>query len=153
LMGMFEASRKRILRLLDDSLLLTQLDLAGQKFQAAPVAFRKVLEQALDRSSEFARERGVTIEAATASECSVIGNEDLLTTALHALTDAGLRFVTPGNTLRVRDEASGGEVRLLIEGEGPTLPPELTDQFFDAFSFNESSIAGVDPGLGPAVAR
>ena len=29
----------------------------------------------------------------------------------------------------------------------------LTEQFFEPFSFNESSIAGVDPGLGPAVAR
>jgi two-component system, sensor histidine kinase and response regulator len=153
LIGMFEASRKRILRLLDDSLLLTQIDLAGRKFQPAPVAIRKVLRQALDRSSELAWERGVTIEATTASECSVIGNEDLLATALHALIDAGLRFVTSGNSLRVWDEASDGEVRLVIEGQGQTIPPELTEQFFDLFSFNESSIVGVDLGLGPVVAR
>jgi DNA-binding response OmpR family regulator len=152
LIGMFDASRKRILRLVDDSLLLTQIDMVGQKFHAAPVAFRKVLEQALDRSSELARERGVTIEAAIASECSVIGNEGLLATALHALTDTGLRFVTSGNSLRVWDEASDGEIRLLIEGQGQTIPQELTQQFFDPFSFNESSIAGVDAGLGPVVA-
>jgi two-component system sensor histidine kinase/response regulator len=151
--GMFEASRKRILRLLDDSLLLTQIDVEGQKFQAAPVAFRKVLGQALDRSSQLAQERGVIIEATTASECSVIGNERLLATALHALIDAGLRFVTPGNSLRVWDEVSDGEVRLLIEGHGQTIPPELTEQFFNPFSFNESSIAGVDLGLGPVVAH
>ncbi|HXS95054.1 MAG TPA: hybrid sensor histidine kinase/response regulator [Candidatus Limnocylindrales bacterium] len=151
LIGMFESSRKRILRLLDDALVLTEIGMASQKFRGTPVAFRNVVRRALERSAEFARELGVTIEATISGEWSVIGNEELLATALHALTDTGLAFVNSGTSLRVWDEASDGEIRFLIEGQGQTISPELAKQFFDPFSFNQCSIAGV--GLRPVVAR
>src|SRR5581483_1241003 len=56
LIEMFEASRKRMLRILDDGLLLTQISVESQRFQPAPVAFRTVLDQALNRSEALARE-------------------------------------------------------------------------------------------------
>ena len=45
---MFEQSRRRILSLLDDSLLLTQIDVNGEQFSSAPVSLYAVLSRAIE---------------------------------------------------------------------------------------------------------
>jgi len=154
LVEMFDTSRRRILGILDDALLLTQIDIAGEKLPLGPASLRKVLEKALERSSDFARERGVAVDAdLDAAENNVVGDETLLVTALQALIEAGMKVASAGSLLRLRLETAGGAVRILIEADGKTVPAAYIKKFFEVFSMPETSLAGVNLGLRPAVAH
>ncbi len=153
LMEMFESSRLRILSLLDDALLLTQIDVAGSKLQSGLLPCRRVLERALAMSAGFAEERGIALHAAPVESIrELMGEEDLLVTALHALIEAGVKLTTPGMPLGVRYEIDDSTMRILIESTGQVIPAALMDRFFDVFSMSEASIDGVNLGLRPAVA-
>jgi two-component system sensor histidine kinase/response regulator len=149
LVEMFEISRKRILSMLDDALLLTQIDVAGERFAPLPVSLRSVLDRALGMSAGAACEAGVALNAATQHDCAVLGDERLLATALHEMIEAGLQFASPGSTIQVKQEETA---RVSIDIAGRTIPERLIEKFFDVFAMHEASIAGVVLGLGPALA-
>ena len=61
LQEMFEQSRRRLLSILDDALLLTQIDVNGEQFRSAPVPLHAALSRAIERTTEFAESRRVTL--------------------------------------------------------------------------------------------
>jgi two-component system sensor histidine kinase/response regulator len=153
LIDMFEASRRRILAILDDAVLLTQIDVAGETLPSGPVRLCRVLDRAVERCAVFARELGVAVDLdPDAAGVEVVGDEDLLVIAIHALAEACLKLTSSGQTMRWRHEAAAGGVRVVIEGEGKTVPPQLIEKFFDLFAMNEAGIVEVNLGLRPAVA-
>jgi GAF domain-containing protein len=50
LQGMFDQSRRRLLSILDDALLLTQIDVNGEQFKSAPVPLHAALSLAIERT-------------------------------------------------------------------------------------------------------
>ena len=57
LQEMFERSRRRILSILDDALLLTEIDVNGEQFRSAPVSLSAALSRAIESTTEFAESR------------------------------------------------------------------------------------------------
>src|ERR1700722_18458502 len=57
----FACSRQRILSLLDDALLLTQIDVGAERFSASLVSLGTVLNRAIENATEFAQSRRVTL--------------------------------------------------------------------------------------------
>src|SRR5580704_3952195 len=72
LQRIFNLSRRRILSILDDALLLTQIDVNGGQFRSAPVSLHVAVGRAIDRTAEFARTRGVILGPAPADVGSVL---------------------------------------------------------------------------------
>jgi two-component system sensor histidine kinase/response regulator len=58
---MFEQSRRRILSILDDALLLTQIDVIGEQFRSAPVSLNSALSAAIERTAAFAASHRVAL--------------------------------------------------------------------------------------------
>ncbi len=153
LIGMFEASRRRILGILDDALLLTQVDVEGEKLSSGPVSLAQVLQDSLHHGEAIARENGVRLEPPrTFTDCSVRGRERLLAVALQALTEAAIRFTVPGGVVRFHQEMEDDAARVTIQSQGNPLPAHVVDRFFDVFALGECSLSGVVLGLRPAVA-
>jgi two-component system, sensor histidine kinase and response regulator len=149
---MFAQSRSRILSILDDALLLTQIDVHGERFRSAPVSLDAALRQAIEKTSGLAELHHVTLPAPPAEGRSVLGDEDLLIRALQALLETAVKFSTEGETVRLSQEMGPGATKLLIESQGRTIPSAALPKFFDLFSISESSTPGGDLGLGPPVA-
>src|SRR5580692_2913550 len=99
LRDLFEQSRRRIITILDDALLLTQIDVEGEKFTPKSVDLESIVDAAIGGASDFAASRHVTIAAAKVSTGSVVGDEDLLTKALEALLEAAVKFSTEGQSV------------------------------------------------------
>ena len=59
--AIFRESRQRMLSILDDALLLTQIDVNGQQFRSAPVCLPAALRQAIEQTTEFSASHGVTL--------------------------------------------------------------------------------------------
>lgn len=152
LQGVFERSRRRILAILDDAMLLTQIDVNGTSFKSARVSLQAALQRALEETAEFAGSRKVALAPPSGELDVVLADENLLVRALHALLETAVKFCEDGGTVRLVYEVASDLVRLIIESQGKTIPNPLLPKFFDLFAVSEGSTPGGDLGLGPAVA-
>lgn len=152
LQAMFEQSRRRILALLDDALLLTDIDVKGEQFRLVPVSIAVVLNRAIEQSIAFARSRQVAFVPPSTKVESALGNEDLLIRALHALLETAIKFSEEGQTIHLNFTPLVDAINLTIDAWGGVIPESVIPQFFDVLSVTESSTPGGDLGLGPAVA-
>jgi DNA-binding response OmpR family regulator len=149
---MFEESRRRILTILEDALLLTQIDVEPEKFAAVSLDLASILSVAIAQAGEFARARGVTLPSAPIDAGNVFGVRDLLIKALKALIETAARFSDAGQAVRLSSRSLEGGVEVVVEGIGRTLPDAAIPKFFDIFAVGEESTPGGDIGLEPAVA-
>lgn len=148
----FGESRRRVLSITEDALLLTRIDVSAEHFKSASVRLREVLWRAVERVAEFAGFQEVTLSPIPAGSDCVMGDEVLLERAFYALLDTAVKFSSPGATVRISQKVVSDSVIVTIESSGKTIPEDVLGKFFDLFALNEASTAGGDLGLGPAVA-
>jgi K+-sensing histidine kinase KdpD len=111
-----------------------------------------VLISAIERTSEFAESRQVTLTRPPAVLDLVLGHEGLLVRAFQALLETAVKFSEERATVRLSLEVVAKSLSVIIESHGKTIPSAAMTKFFDLFSISEASTAGGDLGLGPAVA-
>jgi CheY-like chemotaxis protein len=152
LQGVFERSRRRILSILDDALLLTRIDVKRDQFGSAPVSLSAALIRAMENATDFAESRHVTFAMPPANLDLVVGDEDLLVRAFQALLETAVKFSEEGETVRLAHEVVADSLRVIIESHGRTISTTALSKFFEIFSVEETLTPGGDLGLGPAVA-
>jgi two-component system, sensor histidine kinase and response regulator len=153
LQGLFQRSRRRILSILDDALLLTQMDVSVEQFRFAPVSLNAALNRAIERTIEFARSRRVTLTPIAVVLDVVLGDEDLLVRALQALLETAIKFTDEGGSVLMSYDAAAVSPSIIIESQGRTIPDPALPKFFDLFSIGQAMTPGGDLGLGPAMAN
>jgi DNA-binding response OmpR family regulator len=152
LQGMFERSRRRILSILDDALLMTRI---GMEFRvsAAPVSLGGALRQAIKSAAPFAKSRDVAlVPLSEHPDFFVLGDEHLLVRALHALLETAVKFSEKGEPVRLSWDDVPDSRGVIIESQGRTIPSSALSKFFDLFSIAETITPGGDLGLGPPLA-
>ncbi len=153
LKGLYKRSRQRILTILDDALLLTQIDVSGERFKSAQVSpLSAMVRQALEKTAEFARSRQVTLLPPPLDMGLVAGNEDLLVRALQALVETAVKFSAKGGAIQLSSEAAANSRKVIVEARGRIIPSPLLGKFFDLFSIGEAITPGGDLGLSPPLA-
>jgi two-component system, sensor histidine kinase and response regulator len=150
----FEHSRRRILSIVDDALLLTEIDVSGDQFRVAEVSLCKALRLAIARTVEFAASRGIELvhSASPVGLDLVLADEDLLVKALGALLETAVRFSEEGGAVRLGQEVARDSIGVTIETDHKTIPCDALPKFFNLFGIEEASTPGGDLGLGPAMA-
>ncbi len=152
LRGLYQRSRRRILSILDDSLLLTQIDVRGDMFKTTAFPLSLALRQALEQTADFAKARNVTLAPAPSEMGLVLGNEELLVRALHALFETAVKFAADCETVLVAGEDAPGWRKVIVLSHGREIPRPLVTKFFDLLSIAEAITPGGDLGLGPPLA-
>jgi signal transduction histidine kinase len=152
LKDIFQQSRRRILSILDDALLLTRIDVKRDQFGSAPVSLSAAMSSAIESATEFAESRRVTFVMPSANLDLVVGDKDLLVRAFRALLETAVKFSNEGETVRLAREVAADSLRVTIESHGCTISPAVLPKFFDIFSVEETLTPGGDLGLGPPVA-
>jgi signal transduction histidine kinase len=153
LQSLFNRSRRRILSILDDALLLTQIDIQGERFRSAPVSLNAAVSRAFENTAGFAESRHVKLRPPSAELGLVVGNEDLLVRALHSLLETAVKFSEKGGTVRLFRAITADSPRVIIESQGRTIPRAALTKFFDLFSIGEAITPGGDLGVGPPLAH
>jgi two-component system sensor histidine kinase/response regulator len=152
LQELFERSRRRILEILDDALLLTEIDVSGKQFRSGPVSLSAVLSRAIESATELAESRQVILAPAPADLDFVAGDEDLLVRAFHALIETAVKFSAQGETVRLSCGVVADSIKITIESHGRTISGPDVARFFDLFSIGEAIPPGGDLGLSAPVA-
>lgn len=153
LRGAFERSRRRIVSILDDALLLTQIDAGGGQFKSAQVSLQAALDSAIDETMEFAESRRVTLAPPPAGWDLVMGDRDLLVRAFRALLETAVKFSEKRKSIRLVHEIGPDSVTVLIETDGRTIPGSALPKFFDLLSIGEAITPGGDLGIGAPLAQ
>jgi two-component system sensor histidine kinase/response regulator len=148
LRNIFDGSRRRMLSLLDDALLLGQIDVSAERFGSAPVSLSVVLNRAIDSAAEFATSRRVTIAPPSAEQGLVVGDEELLARALQALLETAVKFSGESETVRLSCEVLPDSTEVNIESRGRMIPDSALGRFFDLLSIGEAITPGGDLGVG-----
>ena len=101
LQEMFERSRRRILSMLDDALLLTQIDVRRRAVQIRSGLLACGAAAAPSkRTAEFAESRRVELAPRLRADLGlVLADENLLVRALHALLETAVKFSEEGETV------------------------------------------------------
>ena len=153
LKGMYKRSRQRIISILEDASLLTEIDVSAERFKSAPVSLNAVINLAIRSVAPFAESRHVKLIPPTADLGHVVGDEGLLAKAVDALVETAIKFSERGETVCVLPKGGTTSQALIIDSHGRTIPEAHLAKFFDLFSISEAITPGGDLGVRPALAQ
>jgi CheY-like chemotaxis protein len=148
----FKRSRQRLLSIMEDVLLLTEIDVNGEQFRSAPVSLSAVLVSAVKSATEFAESRYVRFARPPTNLGLVAGDEDLLARSLRSLLETAVKFSAKGAIVGLAHDLVADTARIFIESHGLTISSTAMPKFFDVFSVGETLTPGGDLGLAPALA-
>jgi two-component system OmpR family sensor kinase len=141
-------SSQRMRRLVADLLLLARTDV-GRVVPREPCDLAQIVLDATSELGPLSAEHELTIDAHPAV---VQGDHDeLLRVALNLIENA-LRHTPPGTAIRVRTGVEGSDAVLVVEDDGPGVPPELAPTLFERFVRGAGDRGG-SFGLGLAIVR
>jgi two-component system, sensor histidine kinase and response regulator len=161
LQGLFQRCRRRLLSLLDDALLVTQIDVNREQFRLSDsVSLNRVLSRAFDATNEFAGSRRVALTSTLSRKVEtparqtdfVQGDEDLLVRAFQALLEIAIKFSREDDTVLISSLTLPDSRTIVIDSDGGTIPDPALTKFFGLFSMDDVIIPDADMGLGAAVA-
>lgn len=153
LQAAFEQSRDRLLAIIDDALLLTEVR-AGQGMRPPEeVPLSLLLKAAARQARALADSRNVKFGPMPANAPLVLGEQKLLLRALRALLETAGRFSRPGETVQVLAATNGNQAELTIEASGFAIPDEAVPKFFAVLATGDAICPGGDLGLDPPVAE
>lgn len=150
---MFEQSRRRILAIIDDALVLSLIDVEPERFVCERLALTEALSRAITKAEEFARSHNVKLEPAPAASIFIAGVDKLFVKALQSLLETAVKFSEAGGRVRLQYRLVPHAVQVILETCGRTVPAQVIPRFFDVLSVGEAVTADGDFGLGPAVAH
>lgn len=153
LQAALEQSRERLLAIIDDALLLTEVRAGQGTPPPEEVPLNLLLKAAARQAKAMAASRHVTLGAMPAQTPLVLGERKLLLRALRALLETAVRFSQPGETVQVSVEATDHHAKLTIEANGFAIPDEAVPKFFATLATGNALCPGGDLGLDPPVAE
>jgi signal transduction histidine kinase len=160
LLGSMEREADRLIRLVNQLLVLTRADAGALKLDIQPLDLAELARSRCERFAPLAGRRRITLCVAgepTASPMRwlVAGDADRLVQVLDNLLDNALRFAPDGSTITVSLERLEAGVSCTVHDEGPGIPAEhlpfVFERFYRADASRSRSSGGA--GLGLAIAR
>jgi len=149
---LFEESRSRLLRLVDDALLLSSARVDQMLLSRQPVAWDEVVAEAIRAVRPLSLERGLGAIEAPPTGAWVAAERAYLVRALGCLLKTALKFTRPGGPFKLESVATESHLRLVLEGTGHSVPPAELPKFFEALASWKALAPGGDLGLAPSVA-
>jgi two-component system OmpR family sensor kinase len=139
-------STRRMRRLVGDLLLLARAD-AQRAHPHKPADLADALTEAAAELGPMSLDHELSITAEPAVVDGV--NDDLHRLALNLLENA-IRHTPPGTSVRARTGTENGIATLVVEDDGPGIPPEIERRVFERF-VRGGGDGGRGSGLGLAI--
>jgi DNA-binding response OmpR family regulator len=151
---LYETSRLRLVRLIEDALLLSEIGLEAASGAQRACRLDALLQEACTRVRALGQARSVQLAPLPSDLGLVLGDPEHLTRALQALLETAVTFAHPERVVRITRVTGRDDVSLIIETDGPTVPAQLLPRFFQLLGISETLIPGNDLGLAaPLAAR
>jgi len=142
-------SSRRMRRLVADLLLLARAD-AGRQVQHVPTDVSQVVVEAAAELGPVAGDHALEVDA---DEPAVVsGAKDELHRLVLNLMENAVNHTPDGTRIHAAVRRENGHVRVVVEDDGPGVPPEVRDRLFERFVRGRGDRGG-STGLGLAIVR
>jgi two-component system sensor histidine kinase ChvG len=148
---------KRLDRLISDISDASRLDAEMQRHEAQPVDLAKLLRTVISVTNER-HDDGVTVnlrfEEAQPGTFMVLGHDSRLGQVVDNLVDNARSFSSPGSAVSVVCRRSKNDIDVIVEDDGPGIPPESMEKIFERFYTHRPHQAfGQNSGLGLSISK
>jgi signal transduction histidine kinase len=149
---------ERLTRLINDILDMSRIASGKMEWHLSSCDPRAVIDDALAATSGLFRAKQITVDAELAADVPAItvDRDRLMQVVINLLSNAAKFVQAGGGRVRVRLAASGQELTVSVEDNGPGIPPEQTGAVFERFRQLGADVMTGKPkgsGLGLAICR
>jgi two-component system sensor histidine kinase/response regulator len=148
----FGVSCRRIEKLIDDALTVTQLDVAAEEFARIPVRLMPVLQDAVAEVASQAAANPVRAALSGVDEVSICGEARLLRRAFTDLLLTATHCVVAGEVITLVTHVAAGHANVQIVTRGAALSSASLETFFEVGGQRELLKGAGDFGLGATLA-
>ena len=147
-----EQGVKRATRLVQQLLTMARLDPESAQKPAVPTDLAILATAVVDELRPLAEQKSIALEVDAPTPAWVLGQEDALRILLTNLIDNAIRYTAPSGRARVSVQPDDTTVQLIVQDNGPGIPPDERERVFDRFYRGRDAAAG-GSGLGLAIVR
>ena len=138
----------RLTKLATDLLDLSRMDVGRIRIEQEEVGLAEVVRVVAEEFGAVADASGHTLRVDVDDDAWALADEERVQQIARALTGNAIVAHPGGTTVRLRAERRGDRVALLVEDDGPGIPPEHLGRIFQRFYRVEGGQAS-GSGLGP----
>lgn len=147
----------RLTRIVDRLLTLTKLDSRQSNLNTEPVDLVRLIHMVIKKLEPAARQKG-TIMYTDLDEklrTPMLLDRDKITEVIYNITDNAIKYTQSGGMIKLSLSATGENVTVKIEDNGPGIPIAEKDKIFERFYRPDDSRARDTggTGLGLAIAK
>jgi len=142
----------RLTKLATDLLDLSRMDAGRIRIEHEEVGLAEVVRVVAEELGALADASGHTLLVEADDEAWAFADEERVQQVARALAGNALVHTPAGTVVRLRVERRGARVALVVEDDGPGIPPEHLGRVFQRFYRVEGTVAS-GSGLGLAIAR
>jgi two-component system sensor histidine kinase ChvG len=160
LLAVIQHDVRRLDRLITDISDASRLDAEMQRQESAPVDLAKLLAAIVMLANEVPRDDQVTValsfEHTPGAPAGYIvpGNDSRLGQVIDNLVSNSRSFSPPGGIVRITCRRLRKEVEIVIDDEGPGVPPDALHRIFERFYTDRPEQGfGQNSGLGLSISR
>src|ERR1700759_2335667 len=153
--GKMRQEAQRLTNLVQDLITLSRIQAVEPVPDPRPVALDTVVAEAVDRCRMRANARGITLASVGSRGLSVLGDEDLLVTALRNLLENAVAYSPERTRVVVSLNRSDGHAELSVADQGIGIPERDLERIFERFYRVDParSRATGGTGLGLAIVK
>jgi signal transduction histidine kinase len=155
LLQSMQAETKRLIRLVNDLLVLTRADAGALNLKLESIDLGDLARVRCAGLSTLAAVRRVILTVDVRNQAKVRGDVDRLTQVLDNLLDNAIRYAPEVSTVRINLQHEGDEIRCAVSDQGPGIPaqhlPFVFERFYRAEASRDRHSGG--SGLGLAIVR
>jgi len=160
LMSIIQHDVKRLDRLISDISDASRLDAELARADAEPVDVAKLLDAVVSVANERRHAHDPVIVLTKephplgSSTYCVLGHDSRLGQVINNLLDNARSFSPPDATVRVSLRRVRSEIEIVVEDDGPGIPPHALDRIFERFYTDRPEQGfGQNSGLGLSISR
>jgi len=140
-----------LIQMLDRLLQIAEAESGARRQSFAPVPLAFVLSDIVELYDATAEAEGITLVSEIEGRPIALGDKNLLTSALANLIDNALKYAGSGSTVQVRAIEERDTVALLVQDDGPGIPPTERARVVDRFYRLDQSRCLPGNGLGLSI--
>jgi len=149
-------SQRDIVSIVDDLVTLSEVGFRYQKTKAKPTDIAKLIQKAIEISSEAAKIKNVAVIFKPPTEPAIAEvNEFTMEKVFENLIDNAVGYSNDGGNVAIEIEAAPKEIKVKIKDNGIGIPKEDQTSIFEQFFRARNAMAkkNVGTGLGLFIAK
>ena len=143
---------RRLTHLVENILQFSRAERQGIQLAPVPAELGSQVREAIEAFSPVARSRHVVVQTALESDVVALADPGALRQILLNLLDNAVKYGPAGQTVTISLRRVGPNARIVVDDEGPGIPPEHRDRVWEPYQRLDSAVSAAVAGSGIGLA-